>query len=94
MEEEVSREEVKRALTKMKREKAVGPDGIPVEVWTTLGEMGLHILVRLFNYLLNRKEMPKEWRRSVLVPVYKNKGNAQSCNNYRGIKLMAHAMKL
>ena len=74
----------------MKRGKAVGPDGIPVEVWTRLGEMGLDFLVRLFNYLLNGKEMPKEWRRSVLVPVYKNKGDAQSCNNYRGIKLMAH----
>ena len=56
--------------------------------------MGLDFLVRLFNYLLNGKEMPKEWRRSVLVPVYKNKGDAQSCNNYRGIKLMAHTMKL
>ena len=74
MEEEVSREEVKRALMKMKRGKAVGPDGIPAEVWTMLGEMGLNFLVRLFNYLLNEKEMPKEWRRSVLVPVYKNKG--------------------
>ena len=28
--------------------------------------------------------MPKEWRRSILVPVYKNKGDAQSCNNYQG----------
>ena len=82
MEEEVSREEVKSALTKMKRGKAVDPDGIPAEVWTTLGERGLDFLVRLFNYLLNGKEMPKEWRRSVLVPVYKNKGNVQSCNNY------------
>ena len=93
MEEEVSREEVKRALMKMKRGKAVGPDGIPAEVWMMLGEMGLDFLVRLFNYLLNRKEMPKEWR-SILVPVYKIKGDAQSCNNYWGIKLMAHTMKL
>ena len=74
MEEEVSREEVKRALTKVKRGKAVGPDGIPAEVCTTLGGMGLDFLVDFFNYLLNGKEMLKEWRRSVLVPVYKNKG--------------------
>src|SRR4029450_2942072 len=29
-----------------------------------------------------------------LVPIYKNKGDVQSCNKYRGIKLMSHTMKL
>jgi hypothetical protein len=38
--------------------------------------------------------MPKEWRRSILVPIFKNKGDVQSCTNYRGIKLMSHTMKL
>ena len=33
-------------------------------------------------------------RRSILVPIYKNKGDIQSCTNYRGIKLMSHTMKL
>jgi hypothetical protein len=40
------------------------------------------------------RKMPDEWRRSTLVPIYKNKGDIQSCNNYRGIKLMSHTMKL
>ena len=38
--------------------------------------------------------MPKEWRKSVLVPIFKNKGDVQCCGNYRGIKLMRHTMKL
>ena len=29
-----------------------------------------------------------------MVPIYKNKGDNQSCTNYRGIKLMSHTMKL
>jgi hypothetical protein len=38
--------------------------------------------------------MPDDWRWSILVPIFENKGNVQSCTNYRGIKLMSHAMKL
>jgi Reverse transcriptase (RNA-dependent DNA polymerase) len=38
--------------------------------------------------------MPDEWRRSILVPIFKNKGDIQSYTNYRGIKLMSHTMKL
>jgi hypothetical protein len=38
--------------------------------------------------------MPNEWRRSILVPIFKNKGDIQSYTNYRGIKLMSHIMKL
>ena len=37
--------------------------------------------------------MPEEWR-SVLISIYKNKGDAQCCGNYRGIKLMSHTMKV
>ena len=38
--------------------------------------------------------MPDDWRKSTLVPIYKNKGDIQNCANYRGIKLMSHTMKL
>jgi hypothetical protein len=36
--------------------------------------------------------MPDEL--STLVPILKNKGDIQSCTNYRWIKLMSHTMKL
>ena len=47
-----SREEVKNALRRMKKGKAVGPDELPVEVWKCMGEMGIDFLTRLFNKLL------------------------------------------
>ena len=89
----VSREEVKNALRRMKKGKAVGPDELPVEVWKCMGEMGIKFLTRQFNRLLMGERMPEEWRRSVLIPIYKNKGDAQCCGNYRGIKLMIHTIK-
>ena len=90
----VSREEVKNAVKRMKKGKAVGPDELQVEVWKCMGKMGIKFLTRLFNRLLMGERMSKEWRRSVLIPIYKIKGDAQCCENYRGIKLMIQTMKV
>ena len=38
--------------------------------------------------------MLREWRTSTVIPLYKDKGDVQDCNNYRGIKLLSHMMKL
>ena len=56
--------------------------------------MGIKCLTSLFNRLLIGEWIQEEWRRSVLIPIYKNKGDAQCCGNYRGIKLMSHTMKV
>ncbi|KAK3570507.1 hypothetical protein QTP86_020082 [Hemibagrus guttatus] len=90
----IRKDEVRKALKRMKSGKAVGPDDIPVEVWKCLGEAAVEFLASLFNRVLESERMPEEWRRSVLVPIVKNKGDVQSCSNYRGIKLMSHTMKL
>ncbi|KAL0906721.1 hypothetical protein M5K25_025237 [Dendrobium thyrsiflorum] len=90
----ISKIEVREALKKMKCGKAVGPDDIPIEVWKCLGEDGISWLTKLFNIILKTKKMPDEWRKSVLIPIFKNKGDAQDCANYRGIKLMCHTLKL
>ncbi|KAL6495708.1 hypothetical protein OROGR_030271 [Orobanche gracilis] len=78
----------------MGSKKAEGPDGIPIEVWRCLGERGIEWLTMLFNKIWRSNKMPSAWRKSILVPLYKNKGDVQDCSNYRGIKLMSHTMKL
>ena len=60
------------------------------EVWKTLGDRGLEWLTELFNEIMRSKHMSEEWRRSTLVPIYKNKGDIQNCANYRGIKLESY----
>ncbi|KAK3520147.1 hypothetical protein QTP70_016254 [Hemibagrus guttatus] len=91
--DKIRKDEVRKALKRMKSGKAVGPDDIPVEVWKCLGEAAVEFLANLFNRVLESERMPEEWR-SVLVPIFKNKGDVQSCSNYRGIKLMSHTMKV
>ena len=81
-------------MKRMKNGKAVGPDDIPVEVWKCLGEIALEFLTKLYNRTMESERMPEEWRDSILIPIFKNKGDVQSCSNYRDIKLISHIMKL
>ena len=90
----ISESEVKEALKRMKSRKVVGSDGIPIEVWRCLEEMGVRWLTNLFNKIWLTKKMSNEWRKSTLIPLYKNNGDIQSCSSYREIKLMCHTMKL
>ena len=98
----ISKEKVKNTLRRMKEGKAVGPDELPIElpdelpieVWKCVREMEIKFLTRLFIKLLVGERMPEEWRRIVLIPIDKNKGEAQCCGIYRGIKLMSHTTKI
>ena len=53
----------------------------------SLQEAGVNCLTSLFNKILAGERMPDEWRKSTLIPTYKNKGNVQDCGNYCGVKL-------
>jgi len=90
----ISRREVEKALRLMKSNKAVGPDNIPIEAWKSLGEAAVDVLWDLLNKIYEQEKIPSEWRKSTIVPIYKQKGNIQDCTNYRGIKLISHTMKL
>ncbi|KAF3665017.1 hypothetical protein FXO38_09825 [Capsicum annuum] len=41
-----------------------------------------------------RERRDRDLDQNMMIPVYKNKGDIQSCNNYRGIKLLSHTMKV
>ncbi|KAK3548096.1 hypothetical protein QTP70_004523 [Hemibagrus guttatus] len=54
--EKIRKDEVRKALKRMKSGKAVGPDDIPVEVWKCLGEAAVEFLTSLFNRVLENLE--------------------------------------
>ena len=38
--------------------------------------------------------IPEDWKLSVVLPIYKGKGDPMECGSYREIKLLEHAMKV
>ena len=58
--QQISSEEVRAAMNRIKTGKAVGPDGIPVEAWKCLGELAIDFPTRLSNKILEDEGMPDE----------------------------------
>ncbi|GJV63072.1 retrovirus-related pol polyprotein LINE-1 [Tanacetum coccineum] len=56
----INQTEVRTALHKMGRNKAVGPDQIPIEAWRSLGDEGIFWLTSLFNKIFTSTKMPEE----------------------------------
>ena len=90
----INEAETERALKGIKSGKAVGSYEIPAEVWTCLRRFGVVTLCKLFNSIMITETIPSAWRDSVLVLIFKEKGDIQECNNYRGIKLLTHTFKI
>jgi hypothetical protein len=78
----IQESEVKETLKKMKTSKTLGLDDIPIEVWRCFGDIVIVWLTKLFNIIFRSNKMPDEYRRNILVPIFKNKGDIQSCTNY------------
>ena len=64
--------EIGETLKKMKGGKAMGLDGIPIEVWRCLGDRVIVWLTKFFNFIFRSNKMPEEWG-SILVPIFKTR---------------------
>ena len=52
-----------------------------VEVLKYRGERAVEFLMKQINVILDSEKVPGEWRKSVLVPFFKNKGDVKSCSS-------------
>ena len=52
------------------------------------------ILTRLFNHCIDIGKFPVEWKSAIVTPLYKNKGQKNDLNNYRGISVLPPIAKI
>ena len=92
-EEEISIEEIKRVVNKLKNGKAVGDDDIPneflkkggLEVWKSMG--------KVFNWVRVSGIIPDIWKRSYTKLLHKG-GSKHDLDNYRGIAITSNVGKV
>jgi hypothetical protein len=71
-------------LNRYKKYKSPDNDQIPAELIQAVGETlrcGTH---KLINSILNKEELPDQWKESIIAQIHKN-GDKTDCIKYRGI---------
>ena len=84
---------VKWALGSITMNKAIGDDGIPVELFQTLKNDAVKVPHSICQQIWKTQQWPQDWKRSVFIPIPKT-GNAKECLNYCTIALISHASKV
>ena len=94
LERDFSEEEIFLALGRMKNNKAVGVDEVPIELlnYYETEEVGKQIRM-IMNNALNSGNV-ESILKDVRIKVLFKKGDKKDMNNYRGISLISHGGKL
>jgi hypothetical protein len=80
------------AIGKLKSYKSPRTDRIPAELIKVGGETLYSEIHRLICCLWNKKDLPQQWKESIIVPICKKVENTY-CNNFRAISLLSTAYK-
>ena len=86
--EDISIEEVERAVKQMRKYKAPGICNISAELLQNTGLYTIRWLHRVITAVWNTERTPLDWRKAIIIPIHK-KGDKKECNNSRGISLLS-----
>ena len=89
----ILKEEVKKAIQSMTREKATGLDEISTEMLRALDDQNCDVITNLCNIIYNSGVILTDLKQSIFITLPK-KSKAQSWTEYRMISLMSHITKL
>ncbi len=78
---EIGRLEVERAIPRLKCRKVAGIDGITEEMLSMGGDAVVEWMLLICERTWKKGEVPVDWKRAIIVPLYKGK--------YRGISLLS-----
>ena len=87
------KEEIIAAINSLKNHKAPGKDRLNAELFKADAVTTASILQPLFNTIWDRRKIPDDWNKGVIIKIPK-KGALSDCNNWRGITLLSTPSKI
>ncbi len=84
---------IEKLLRALNPKKASGPDEIPARMLQALSDEIAPALTAFFQMSINAGEVPSQWKKAWITPVFKKGGRAEAAN-YRPISLTSIACKM
>ena len=84
---------VQDKLSKMKPNKAPGIDNFNSSMLREVASAIASPLCEIFNGSIEMGEVPLDWKKANVTPIYKNKGTKSQPCNYRPVSLTSHISK-
>ena len=89
----IQRSEVERAIKQIEVGKAIGEDGVAVEMIEALGEWGCEVVAQLANKIYDTGQTRTQMQLSSLIIITKKPGTME-CNKHRTISIMSQLSKI
>ena len=86
--------ETQAAVNRLKWGKAPGICGIQAELLKAGGNAALVSMNAVLCSAKNTNIIPTDWKRGLVVPLWKGKGDRQDYNNYRGVTSLSVSGKV
>ena len=87
-------DDVKESVAKLRGGKAVGICTISAELLKAEGEAMIRGLHAVLTAVWHSGTIPLDWKKGLVVPIWKGKSDRQDCNIYRGITLLSQPGKV
>ena len=91
---EITMEEIGKAISRLKANKAPGTDGFPGEWYKAFKDEIVPMLFDCFNYTLKKGEPPSTWREAIILVIPKEGKDRKECSSYRPISVLNIDYKL
>ncbi len=84
MQREIDRLEIEKAIARLKCGKATGLDGITAEMLKHGCDSVVEWMLLICERAWRKGEVPDDWKKAIIVPLYKGKGSRNDCSSYGG----------
>lgn len=81
-------------ISKKKKKKTPGPDGLPAEVYIKLSDIILSPFREVINEIRNKEIIPTTWKEATITVIHKQGTDPKEIKNYRPISLINSDYKI